>query len=205
MRNRGAVTGWWGKHRPMALTSTLTRVLPGRRSRLDQISLDAQLALAGIASTPVGRPMIRLLRGDEWLGRPLHPFLVTVPIGAWGASAWYDRQAARTGDPEVERKADRMLRVGVVGAVLAAATGQAQFLDTRGRARRMATVHAALNNLALSLQLGSLAARRGGRRGLGRTLSMVTLGGVAVSGSLGVDVAARLGKGVYPSALRRRR
>jgi uncharacterized membrane protein len=183
-------------------SATIDRLLPGPGSPLDRFSQAVQAALADVAETPVGRPLIRVLRGNEWLGHPAHPAVVVVPIGAWVVAGWYDLRSAVTEDPRDEHAADGALRVGVAGSVLAAATGAAQYLDTRDGARRETAVHAALNTTALALYLTSWALRRVGRRRLGRRLSGAALGIVGVSGYLGGDLSYRRGVGVRPQVLR---
>ena len=137
-----------------------------------------------------------LLRGNTWLGHPLHPVVVTVPIGAWVVSSWYDLRSIRTGRKRDEYAADGALRVGIRSAVPAAVTGIAQFLDTRDHTRRETAVHAGLNNLALTLFLISLGLRGAGHRGLARGVSATALAVVGVSGYLGGDLAYRHGIGV---------
>ena len=174
----------------------LDRVLPGPGSRVDRISQRLQDGYAAAGDTVIGRPMLYLLRGNEWLGHPAHPVVVTVPVGAWVVSSWYDLKSTRTGRSRDEHAADGALGIGVVGAVLAAVTGIAQFMDTRDQARRETGVHAGLNNVALTLNLVSLALRRTGHRQLGRRVSAAALTLVGVSGYLGGDLAYRHGIGV---------
>ena len=121
---------------------------------------------------------------------------MTVPISAWVLSSWYDLKSARTGDPRDPYAADGALRVGIAVAVLAGATGIAQFLYTRDETRRETAVHAALNNGAFTLYLLSLGLRRIGRRRLARTVSATAVGIVAASGYLGGDLSYRHGVGV---------
>ena len=182
----------------MGLVSVVDNLLPGAGSTLDRSSKASQAALQKVADTPVGRPVTVLLRGNEWLGHPNHPVVVALPIGAWSLSSWYDVRSAATGDPRDEQVADAALRFGVLGAVAAAVTGLVQYLDAHGQARRETAVHAALNNVALALYVGSWAARRSDRRPLGRRLAAAGLGVVGVSGFLGGDVAFRHGVGVDP-------
>jgi uncharacterized membrane protein len=117
-------------------------------------------------------------------------------------TAWYDARSAVTGDARDEHAADGALRLGIAGAVASALTGVVQYIDTRGQARRETAVHAALNNLALGLYVGSAVARRRGSRSRGRRLAAAGLGVVAVSGFLGGDIAYRHGVGVRPQAAR---
>ena len=164
--------------------------------------------LANVVSTalqPMGtaaKPIQNALHGT-WLGHPLHPSLVTLPIGGWTLAFALD--AAETlglsRDPRTARAADIALSAGAVGGLAAAATGMADWRQIHGRDRRTGLVHAALNSTALALNLGSLALRRRGRRGAGRALSgtgwLTMMAGAYLGGHLvyrrrvGVDQADR--------------
>ena len=174
----------------------LDRVLPGPGGRVDRISQRLQDAYAAAGDTAVGRPILYVLRGNAWLGHPAHPVMVTVPVGAWVVSSWYDLKSTRTGRSRDEHAADGALRIGIVSATLAAVTGLAQFVDTRDQARRQTAVHAALNNAALALNLLSLGLRHTGHRQLGRRVSAAALALVGASGYLGGDLVYRHGVGV---------
>ena len=186
----------------MEIVSLVDKLLPGMNSPLDRLSNASQTALRSAAESTGGRPITWLLRGNEWLGHPTHPVVVALPIGAWTLCGWYDARSAASGDPQHENTADAALRFGIVGALAAATTGLAQYLDTRDGVRRETAVHAALNNVALGLYVGSWAARQRGRRPLGRRLAALGLSLVGVSGFLGGDIAFRHGVGVRPQALR---
>ena len=174
----------------------LDRLLPAAGGRVDRASQQVHTVLRWAGGTPAGRLIMPLLRGNTWLGHPLHPVVVTVPIGAWVVSSWYDLRSIRTRRKRDEYTADGALRVGIVSAVPAAVTGIAQFLDTRDHTRRETAVHAGLNNLALTLFLISLGLRGAGHRGLARGVSATALAVVGVSGYLGGDLAYRHGIGV---------
>jgi uncharacterized membrane protein len=189
----------------MDLTALIDRALPGPGSRLDRNSATVQALVRSRVSRPGVAPVATALRGDEWLGHPLHPVVVAWPIGAWMVSGWYDARSARTNDPRDEHAADGALRIGIVGALVAAVTGVVQFVDARDQARRETAVHAALNNVALLLFVLSLLARRRGRRPLGRALASTGLSLVSVSGWLGGDVAFRHGVGMQGGASSARR
>ena len=172
--------------------------------RLDALAY----SLANVVSTalqPLGtaaKPVQNALHGT-WLGHPLHPSLVTLPIGGWTLAFALDT-AETLGfdrDPWMARAADIALGAGSAGAVAAAATGLADWRQIHGRDRRTGLVHAALNSTALALNLGSLALRRRGRRGAGRALSgagwLTMMAGAYLGGHLvyrrrvGVDQADR--------------
>ena len=180
----------------MNLATLVDRALPGAGSRLDRFTRAAQSSVAEVATRPGIRPVVKALHGNEWLGHPLHPVVIGVPIGAWSVTGWYDWRGARSADPRFDSAADAALRVGIAGAVVAALTGLPQYLDTRSAARRETAVHTALNNLALGFYAASLAARSAGQRPLGRRLAALALGVVGVSGYLGGDLAYRHGVGV---------
>ena len=185
----------------MQLTALIDRALPGPGTTLDQVSGKLQAAVRSAIDRPPIRPVATVLRGNEWLGHPLHPVVVAWPIGAWIVGAWYDVRSASTNDGRDEHAADAALRVGTVGALFAATTGLVQFVDAHREARRETAVHAALNNYALVAYLLSLAMRKRGRRSLGRKLAAVGLGIVSLSGWLGGDIAFRHGVGVQNLAL----
>ena len=178
------------------LAALVDLVTPGSGSPLDRLSRRVQQALGRVADRPAGRGVVRLLRGNAWLGHPAHPLVIAVPVGAWVVSAWYDLRSATTADAAQERVADAALGAGVVGAGMAALTGVAQYLDTDGAARRETAVHAALNSLALGCYTASWLLRTQGRRQPGRRTAAAGLALVTVSGYLGGDLAYRHGVGV---------
>ena len=184
----------------MEIADLVDKSLPGDGTVLDRASAASQAAVVRVAEQPGVRPVVTLLRGNEWLGHPLHPVVVAVPIGAWVVSAWYDLRSATTADARDEYAADGALRLGIAGAVAAAVTGIVQYVDTRGAVRRETAVHAALNNVALGLYVGSAVLRTRDRRPLARRLAAGALGVVSLSGFLGGDVAFRHGVGVRPQA-----
>ena len=167
--------------------------------RLDAPAYD----LANVVSTalqPMGtaaKPIQSALHGT-WLGHPLHPLLVTLPIGGWTLAFALD--AAETlglgRDPRTARAADVALAAGSAGAVAAAAAGMADWRQMHGRDRRTGLVHAALNSSALALSLGSLALRRRGRREAGRALSGAGWLAMAAGAYLGGHLVYRRGVGV---------
>lgn len=186
----------------MDLSRLVDALLPGPGGRLDRASLAVQRAVDEVVDTGAGRPVHTALHGNRWLGHPLHPILVTLPIGAWGTSAWYDARSVVAPDAGHEQAADAALRVGIATSLLAAVSGVAQYVDTRGAVRREAALHSVLNTGSLALYVGSWAARRRGRRPLGRRLSALGLTVTGASGYLGGDLSYRHGVGVRPQAVR---
>lgn len=133
-----------------------------------------------------------------WLGHPLHPALVTMPVGCWTAAAVFDLLGE-------ERAADLSIGLGLVGAVGAAATGAAQFQDAgiEPKVQRIGALHALLNTGATLLYAGSLLARRNGNRTGGVALSTAGLAVSTASAWLGGELAYDLGIGPNRTAFGR--
>ncbi|GIW03791.1 MAG: hypothetical protein KatS3mg059_0411 [Thermomicrobiales bacterium] len=157
---------------------------------LDTVAKFLQKAGDPIAGQHAPQSLKDALAGT-WLGHPLHPAIVDVPLGLWTASLVLDV----TGHDEA---ADLTLGLGLISAVAAAATGVAQWQDAAYdvRPRRLGALHAGLTSAATALSAGSLLARQQGRRGTGRALAVAGYGIAAFSAWLGGDLAYDLGIGV---------
>src|SRR3954451_5248432 len=101
-----------------------------------------------------------LLHGT-WLGHPLHPVLVQVPVGSWVSAGLLDAI------PPLRPAATLLIGTGVAAAVPAALSGAADWSEQSTGVRRLGALHAVLNTAALGLYAGSLVARRNGRGGGG--------------------------------------
>src|SRR5215218_1999573 len=119
-----------------------------------------------------------LLHGT-WLGHPLHPVLVQVPVGSWLSAGVLDAV------PPMRPAATLLIGTGVAASVPAALSGAADWSEQGAGVRRLGAIHASLNVAALSLYIGSLVARGKGRAGLGRVLSYTGLGIASASASIG--------------------
>lgn len=139
-------------------------------------------------------PVKDLLTGS-WLGHPVHPAVVGLPIGALAGASVLDALSGAT-----DRSADRMLAFGLASAVPAAASGMADWTDTEGAEQRVGVLHAAANTGALVLYGASLVARAQGHRRLGAVLALGGAGALAVGGDLGGHLAYALGVGVDTTA-----
>lgn len=94
--------------------------------------------------------LVELLQG-KWLGHPLHPALVHLPIGGWLAAAVLDVIAALGFGPAwVPRLATYAVLFGLIGAVLAVPAGLADWTGIKkGKpAWKLALYHLALNAAA---------------------------------------------------------
>lgn len=133
-------------------------------------------------------------------GHPVHPILVTIPIGAWTASLVFDVIAQFGDDPAPFATGSAwLIGIGAVGAVLAAIAGGLDWkMIPRGtKAWSTGLTHMVLNIGVLALYLVNLAVRRS--QGLDDVsvvaliLSVVGLAVLGASGWLGGKLAYRYG------------
>lgn len=152
-------------------------------------------------SDPLQRGLHRILRGrvrdvlhGVWLGHPLHPTLVQVPIGAWLAAAILDAI------PGTSRSATVLVGVGTAGAVPTAVAGWNDWSSLEREPRRVGLVHAASNSVAIGLYTGSLIARLAGNHRLGRRLAYAGMGVASVGAFLGGHLSYRYASAVNQAA-----
>lgn len=157
-----------------------------QQEALDQLSDKIQPLVRNAfeSAGPVGREVKNILHGT-WLGHPLHPALVNVPIGAWTAALALDAMESISGRRELGAGADTAIAVGLVGAAGAALSGLTDWSAVNGRARKVGLLHGLLNLGATTLYVTSLVLRRKQRRSAGKGFAML---GFAVS-----NTAAYLG------------
>ncbi len=136
--------------------------------------------------------LTNLLSGTP-IGHPVHPLLVTIPIGAWTSSVFFDL----TGQEEA---ADALVGLGVLTAVPTAVAGFSDWRHTDGAERRVGLVHAISNNVAATAYAASWFARRAGRRRAGIVLSLAGATAVSVGGWLGGHLSYAMGVGVDTTA-----
>ncbi|WP_437620578.1 DUF2231 domain-containing protein [Sorangium sp. So ce1151] len=157
----------------------------------------------GIRSVLRRAPTVAKVLHGKFLGHPLHPVLVTIPIGAWSCALVLDL-AGIGGGRKVHRGADATAAIGLAGAVAAAAAGLADWSTTLGSAKRIGFVHGAMNMAIAGLYGASLASRAVGLRSLGIALSTTGFGLAGASGWLGGELIYRYGVGVSNDACERK-
>lgn len=179
---------------PMEQDKKLSDRLVEAMPWLDGAAEAMQKAFAPVLGQEAPRTPRDLLYGT-WLGHPLHPAVVTMPVGLWSGAMVFDLMGE-------ERAADLCVGLGLVTAVGAAATGAAQWQDYTNseKPRRLGVLHAALNTAAAVLFAGSWLARRGGARGVGIGLSSAGLGVNLASAWIGGELSYDLGIGVDRTA-----
>src|SRR3954449_12371439 len=121
----------------MSLTGFLDRVA-------DVTTFDKAIDPARRAVQAVLRPQAfkDFLHGT-WLGHPLHPVLVQVPVGSWVSAGVLDAVPRLRPAPTV------LIGTGVAAAVPAALSGAADWSEQGSGVRRLGVVHALANTAAL--------------------------------------------------------
>jgi uncharacterized membrane protein len=138
-------------------------------------------------------------------GHPVHPILVTFPIGLLATAVVFDVVYLFTGNPLVEAVSYWMIVSGIIGGLVAAPFG---FMDWRAipentRAKHIGLMHGAGNVIVLLLFIGSWLLRRQAPENPGiwaHLLSFLGVGLVLVTGWLGGELVDRLGVGVDDDA-----
>jgi nitrite reductase/ring-hydroxylating ferredoxin subunit len=164
-----------------------------RLGSLEVVDAPAQAIAKFIRNLKAPAKINEALSGT-WLGHPVHPLLIVLPMGSWISAVMLDWLP---GDSDTA--ADVLLGTGLVTAVPTVATGYADWADTEPASdtvRRIGIVHAACNGTAAGLFAASLAARAGGARGQGKLLALAGLGAIGAGGYLGGHLTYAEGVGV---------
>nr|WP_205615314.1 Rieske (2Fe-2S) protein [Streptomyces harenosi] len=173
------------RHRPVRQNRVL-RLLDRleRQQRTDPV---IDTLRAGVRALPLGRG--RDLLHGRWLGHPVHPLMVQVPIGSWLSAAVLDLRRGHS------REAGLLIGVGLAAAAPAALAGAVDWAELHRQQMRVGLVHALSNTAALALYSASLACRTTGRTGAGRALGFLGLTAAGVGGALGGHLAYRQASG----------
>src|SRR4051812_38181367 len=172
-----------------------------RRCPMAQTLVRSSAEVGQVDHRPVSvtKPDVRL-SGSE--GHPVHPMLVTIPIGAWVCSLVFDAASRFSRDPGTfSRSAMWLIVIGVFGALVAALFG---FLDMRTIPRGTTGRRTAYWHLGLNLAAVALFALDAWTRNLAWTFgaatpwwaitfSVVAFGFVGASGYLGGRLAYHYG------------
>src|SRR3954454_3526917 len=120
---------------------------------LDGVSDKLQAAFSAV----VKPQRLRDLLHGTWLGHPLHPVLVQLPVGSFVSAAILDLLPGRS------RSATALIAVGTAGVAPAVAAGWLDWSQLTKDRRRVGLVHASANAVAVGLYAASLVARLRGR------------------------------------------
>lgn len=166
--------------------------LAGRIEHAEQLDHPSKV-ISGVADKLLANRRVTELLSGTPIGHPLHPLLVTVPIGSWSSSMIFDL----TGNEEA---ADGLIGIGVLAALPTALAGASDWRHTSGAEQRVGLVHGILNNVAVGTYGLSWLARKAGRRKTGIVLSILGAGVITASGWLGGHLSYAQGVGVDTTA-----
>jgi nitrite reductase/ring-hydroxylating ferredoxin subunit len=167
----------------MSLLAFLDRVADAQT--FDKVIEPARRAVHGA----LPRPVRDFLHGT-WLGHPLHPVMMHVPVGAWTSAGVLDLV------PRLRPAATVLIGTGVAAAVPTALSGAVDWSEQDIGVKRLGVLHAAANTVALGLYAGALVARARGRGTLGVLLSYAGLGMATGSAAIGGHMSYSQSSGV---------
>jgi len=173
---------WWSK-------------MAGRLEHAERLDPAVEAVSGAVTKVLPPGPVKDGLHG-RWLGHPVHPLLVTLPIGLWSGAAILDftggsRDAAR-----------RLVGAGLLAVAPTAAAGWADWseLGAFNKPKRVGLVHASANGLSAAFYAASWFARRRGDHGRGRALALLGGASVTVGGYLGGHLSYSQGVSVNRNA-----
>ncbi|MEV6305886.1 Rieske (2Fe-2S) protein [Actinoplanes sp. NPDC051861] len=170
-------------------------------TRIEQAgALDGASDRLQTAVTTAVRPRtLRDLLHGTWLGHPLHPVLVQMPVGAFLSAAVLDLLPERL-VPGASRAASALIATGTAAVAPAAIAGWVDWSDMTRDRRRVGLVHAATNAIAVGLYASSLVARLAGRHARGRALAFAGLSVAGAGAYLGGHLSYAQGAGISHAA-----
>jgi uncharacterized membrane protein len=139
----------------------------------------------------------------RFLGHPVHPVLITFPLGLLPIAVAFDLMAWTFGTGLWADLAFYLMAAGTLGGMLAAVFGLVDWLAIpRGtRARTIGAWHGLGNLLVVTLFAISWTLRAMYSPGpVSRLLALIGLGIALVTGWLGGELVTRLGVGIDPGA-----
>ncbi|GAB1513165.1 DUF2231 domain-containing protein [Actinophytocola sp. KF-1] len=151
----------------------------------------AAAAVAGAVRTALRTTRTNAALRGKWLGHPLHPLMVTVPIGAFVGTAVLDMA------PGTQDAARKLTGLGLAATAPTALLGLADYADLDERQRRVGVVHAMTNTVAAALFTGSYVSRARGAHRRGTVLSALGLTVLSAGGALGGHLSYAQGAGMF--------
>ncbi|WP_433363271.1 Rieske 2Fe-2S domain-containing protein [Actinoplanes sp. CA-142083] len=157
---------------------------------LDPVSDKLQAAVQAVAKPQRLRDVLH----GTWLGHPLHPVLVQLPVGSFVSAAILDLLPGRS------RSATALIAAGVAGVAPAVAAGWIDWSQLTKDRRRVGLVHATTNAIAVGLYATSLVARLRGRTTRGKAFSFAGLTVAGLGAYLGGHLSYAQSAGVNQAA-----
>ncbi len=182
--------------RDLSAATPLTRLLDRVVGAIERAEvLDPVAAPVAALEQKIGHamPWWKNLMSGTFLGHPLHPLLVAVPIGSWTAAGAFDLAHDEEG-------AQRLTAIGVLSALPTMAAGGSDWAYTTGAEQRVGLVHAMANSATVTAYSLSWWERRRGNHARGVAWSALGFTTLAVGGWLGGHLSYALGVGVDTTA-----
>src|SRR3982751_1419499 len=142
----------------------------------------------------------------KFMGHPIHPMLIVFPLGLLGASLGFDVGYLKTGNPEFAIVSYWAISAGIIGGLLAAIFGVADWwaIPSNTRAKAIGLWHGVGNVAVVLLFIGSWMLRYSAPGYIPQNSAVLLSGlGVAlavITGWLGGELVDRLGVGVDEGA-----
>lgn len=137
-------------------------------------------------------------------GHPLHPMLITIPMGLFIFSLVCDLISLRSAEPSIWVTVALYTMVGgFIGALIAAAPGIIDFLSLiDSKVKKIAILHMSLNLVALTLYAVNMWMRfnTNDNSGMPLILSLIAVAILAGSGWLGAEMVHKHAVGVDTSS-----
>lgn len=140
------------------------------------------------------------------LGHPVHQMVIVFPLGLFVAAVVFDAIDILGGSETLGTVGFWNIAAGLIGVVLAASTGWADWtgIPAGTRAKRIGLTHGLINTVVALLFLASFLVRvNGDDRSVTwplMILELVAIGGSSVAAWFGGELVDRLGIGVDPNA-----
>jgi nitrite reductase/ring-hydroxylating ferredoxin subunit/uncharacterized membrane protein len=157
---------------------------------LDPVSEKLQAAVQAVAKPQFLRDLLH----GTWLGHPLHPVLVQLPVGSFVSAAILDLL------PGKRRASTVLVAVGTAAVTPAVAAGLLDWSQMTKDRRRVGLVHAGANSVAVGLYVASLVARLRGRNARGKALGFAGLSVAGLGAYLGGHLSYAQSAGVNQAA-----
>jgi nitrite reductase/ring-hydroxylating ferredoxin subunit/uncharacterized membrane protein len=157
---------------------------------LDPVSDRLQAAVQAVAKPRLLRDLLH----GTWLGHPLHPVLVQVPVGSFISAAILDLL------PGKRRASTVLIAAGTAAVTPAVAAGLLDWSQMTKDRRRVGLVHAAANSVAVGLYAASLVARLRGRHARGKAFGFAGLSVAGLGAYLGGHLSYAQSAGVNQAA-----
>jgi nitrite reductase/ring-hydroxylating ferredoxin subunit/uncharacterized membrane protein len=150
--------------------------------------------LQAVVFAAVKPQFLRDLLHGTWLGHPLHPVLVQLPVGSFVSAAILDLL------PGKRHASTVLIAAGTAAVSPAVAAGLVDWSQMTKDRRRVGLVHAAANTVAVGLYAASLVARLRGRTTRGKAYGFAGLSVAGLGAYLGGHLAYAQSAGVNQAA-----